>query len=62
MRKELKDWVNDTLSKKMCDKHNYFYFDTVEKVKNEYFSGQQNHEHKLWSIIQFNSWYENNFQ
>ncbi|MDG2060209.1 MAG: asparagine synthase (glutamine-hydrolyzing) [SAR86 cluster bacterium] len=59
MRNELKDWVNDTLSQEASDKHGLFNFPMIQKLKDEHFSGQFNHEHKLWSIIQFNQWYEN---
>ena len=60
MRTDLKDWVNDTLSLEICNKHNFFKYSIVEKIKNEHFSNKKNHENKLWSLLQFNSWYLNN--
>ena len=57
MRKDLKNWVNDILSPEICKKHNYFNFKKIQKLKDEHFKGISNHEHKLWSIIQFNNWY-----
>ena len=57
MRNDLKDWVNDILSFEICNKHNFFNFTKIQKLKDEHFKGMSNHEHKLWSIIQFNNWY-----
>ena len=60
MKNDLKDWVNDILSKEINDKHNLFNNDIIIKTKNEHFKGLSNHEHKLWSLIQFNLWYLDN--
>ena len=60
MKNDLKDWVNDILSKEINDKHNLFNNDIIIKTKNEHFKGSSNHEHKLWSLIQFNLWYLDN--
>ena len=60
MKKDLKDWVNDILSSEICNKHNYFNYNIIQKLKNEHFAGTSNHEHKLWSLIQFNIWYQKN--
>ena len=57
MRKDLKNWVNVILSPEICNKHNYFNFKEIQRIKDEHFKGVSNHEHKLWSIIQFNNWY-----
>ena len=45
----------------MCDKHSLFDMKKVNKVKNDHFNNIQNNEHKLWSILQFNQWYDFNF-
>ena len=39
------------------EKHNYFNFQIIQQLKDEHFKGISNHEHKLWSLIQFNNWY-----
>ena len=57
MRNDLKNWVNDILSPEICNKHNYFNFQIIQQLKDEHFKGISNHEHKLWSLIQFNNWY-----
>ena len=61
MRNELKEWVNDMLSSDMLSKHGFFNSSVVNKVKKEHFNLHHNHEHKLWSLIQFNQWYSDNF-
>ena len=58
IRNDLKEWVNDILSYSMNSKHNLFNQKIIEKTKKEHFEGLYNHEHKLWSLIQFNSWYD----
>ena len=58
IKNDLKEWVNETLSYSMNSKHNLFNQKIIEKTKKEHFEGHYNHEHKLWSLIQFNSWYD----
>jgi len=60
MRGELKDWVNDLLSEESLNSHNLFNSSVVNTIKEEHFSGAANHEHKLWSLLQFNQWFESN--
>ena len=60
MKSDLKDWVNDILSPEVCNKHNFFDYKLIKKIKEEHFTGVSNHEHKLWSLIQFNNWYLKN--
>ena len=60
MQKELKDWVNDLLSEEILNSHNLFNKSVVKKIKEEHFNGSANHEHKLWSLLQFNQWYKSN--
>ena len=59
MRNDLKDWVHDVLSKDICIKHNLFNYQVVEKTINEHCNLNINHEHKLWSLLQFNNWFIN---
>ena len=57
IRNDLKSWTNDVLSKTQCDNHGFFNYEVVEKEKNQHFNNEQNNQHKLWSLIQFNEWY-----
>ena len=59
MRTHLKDWLCDSLSKGTNDLHGLFNQNVIDTVLNEHISGQQNHEHKLWFLLQFNQWYCN---
>ena len=52
LENELKDWSNDFLTKEMFTKHNFFKFESISKLNNS---------NKVWSIIQFNKWYYENF-
>ena len=61
MRSDLKDWVNDLLSKEICAQHNFFDYKIIEKTKNDHFKGILNNELKLWSLLQFNQWYLSNY-
>ena len=59
IKKDLRDWSEELLNKKILEKHNLLNYKYVKSIKDEHFSNIKNNEHKLWSIIQFNSWYEN---
>ena len=61
MRTELKEWTNNMLSDELLDAHGLFNKDLIGKIKKEHLEGAYNHEHKLWSVVQFNQWYESNF-
>ena len=47
------------LSAKINNKHKLFNQSVIEKAFKDHLDGNINNEHKLWSIIQFNSWFEN---
>ena len=59
IKKDLRGWSEELLNKKILEKHNLLNYKYVKLIKDEHFSNIKNNEHKLWSIIQFNSWYEN---
>ena len=61
MRTDLKEWTNSMLSDELLDAHGLFNKELINNIKNEHMEGSYNHEHKLWSIVQFNQWYESNF-
>lgn len=62
LKKELKDWAYDHISKETNSKHNFFNQEVVEKIFKEHVEGKVNHEYKLWYLIQFNQWYLNNHE
>jgi len=57
MQTDLNKWTKEMLSKDINDTHGFFNQQVVEKFLSEHLEGKKNHEHKLWSLIQFNSWY-----
>ena len=56
-RNELKDYVYDNSSKKSCDKHNFFNYKVIQQTLDNHYNRNINSEFKIWSLIQFNSWY-----
>ena len=56
-RNELKDYVYDNLSKNSCDKHNLFNYKVIQQTLDNHYNKNINSEFKIWSLIQFNSWY-----
>ena len=61
MRDELKEWADYYLSYDFNSKHMIFDHDKVSMAWEEHASGQGNNFYKLWSIIQFNQWYETHY-
>ena len=57
IKKDLRDWAEEYLSKESINLHGLIDYNLASSLKNEHFKNQKNNEHKLWSIIQFNSWY-----
>ncbi len=57
IRKELKDFVLEVLSKKNLDRHGFFNYFYIEKILKEHFSGMHNHRQLLWPLIIFQFWY-----
>lgn len=57
IRKDLKKWTTDILSKNECQKHNLFNYNVVEKTLKNHFEKKENNQFKLWSLVQFNLWY-----
>jgi len=57
----LKNWVDEMLTPKQLLKHNILNVDTVTNMWFEHKQNKRNWEHSLWSILMFQSWYDNNF-
>ena len=58
MKNEIKDWVCDSLSSETCSKHNFFNYNIVKNTLENHFKGLENNASKIWSILQFNQWYQ----
>ena len=61
LKNDLKDYMFDNLSINENKKHNLFNIDLINKTINDHLENKYNNEHKIWSLIQFNIWYSNNF-
>ena len=61
LREDLRAYAYDNLSKSSFEKHGLFNYNNIEKTISDHFDRNINSEHKLWSLIQFNTWYSNNF-
>lgn len=55
----LKGMMLDLLSKESLSKHAYFNHQVVSKWMNEHLDGNANHSHRLWSLMVFELWYQN---
>ena len=58
LRGPLKNWSNDLLNEKKIRDDGYLDFEKVDLIRKEHQSGQ-NHHHKLWNILMFQSWLDN---
>lgn len=58
LKKDLVDFTHDSLSDKKLNNHGLLNNKIVKKNLNEHLMGYKDNTNKLWSIIQFNNWYE----
>jgi len=58
---DIKELILDNLSEKNCLRHGLFNYNIVKKTLNNHFNNKENNQHKIWSLFQFNQWYESNF-
>ena len=61
-RNELRNLMEDSLSDEMNNKHMFFNKKQVRNLMNDHLKCHTNNEFKLWSLIQFNLWYEKNYK
>lgn len=57
----LQNWADEMLSREQLSKHNILNFNTVSKMWNDHKSKKKNWQYALWSILMFQSWYNDNF-
>lgn len=58
LRTHLKEWASDLLSKQRLARQGIFNPSLVEKLWQEHLSCQHDHKTKLWSLLMFQTWYE----
>lgn len=57
LRGELKDFCNEVLSEKVVAETGLFDFDYIQRLKQEHFTGQEDHRKLLWTLLMFQLWY-----
>lgn len=62
IRKDLKTFITDILSKSMVKRQGFFNYSYIETLLKEHFSGKQNHRQKIWPLVVFAHWYETIFR
>jgi asparagine synthase (glutamine-hydrolysing) len=58
LKKELRELMEDVLSKERLKRNDYFDYQYVEKLKKNHLEGKRDHWHKLWALICFEMWHE----
>jgi len=58
LRGELKDLMEEILSKERIKREGYFNYDYVEKLKKGHMEGKYDHWHKIWALMCFEMWHD----
>ena len=61
LKNNMETYVRDILSFSNLKKHGFFNFDYVEKLINEFYLTKNNHFQKIWTLLVFQKWWNNNF-
>jgi asparagine synthase (glutamine-hydrolysing) len=59
LRRDLKDWVFDTLCEKKISEQGYLNAKLIKKLLYEHYSNKRQWGNKIWSILMFQSWMDN---
>ena len=59
LKNDLRDWAEDLLNEKKLINEGIFNVKSVRKMWDEHLTGKKNNHHKLWAIINFQSWKKN---
>lgn len=59
LKNDLKDWVFDTLNEKKIINQKILNFETVDRILKEHYGQKRNWGHKIWSILMFQTWMDN---
>lgn len=58
LREDLKDWMCDVLSESRVKSQGLFNVAQVSATIDAHLSGKQDHQHHLWDLIVFQTWYD----
>lgn len=56
LRGPLREWAENLLNEKRLLDEDYFYVKPIRKIWQEHLSGKQDHATRLWSILMFQAW------
>ena len=56
LRGPLREWAENLLSEQRLLVEDYFYVEPIRKIWQEHLSGKQDHATRLWSILMFQAW------
>jgi asparagine synthase (glutamine-hydrolysing) len=60
LRGPLKDWADDLLDEQTLESDGIFDPRVVTATWNAHQAGRGNHEHQLWAVLMFQSWWKSN--
>lgn len=58
LRNELKPLLLDILNEDTIKRQGYFRWDTINHMIQEHLEGEENHSHRLWSLLLFQLWHK----
>jgi asparagine synthase (glutamine-hydrolysing) len=61
LRGPLREWAEPLIAEKRLIEEGYFYPDKIRQAWREHLQGKKDNSSKLWSVLMFQSWLENNF-
>lgn len=61
LRGPLREWAEPLLAEKRLIEEGYFYPDKIRQAWQEHLQGKKDNSSKLWGVLMFQSWLENNF-
>ncbi|MGP5439698.1 asparagine synthase (glutamine-hydrolyzing) [Psychrobacter faecalis] len=61
LRGPLREWAEPLLAEKRLTEEGYFYPDKIRQAWEDHLQGRIDNSSKLWSVLMFQSWLENNF-
>jgi asparagine synthase (glutamine-hydrolysing) len=60
LRGPLKEWADELLNEKRLINEGFFNPASIRTIWEEHLSGKFNWQYKLWGVLMFQAWYENN--